>query len=217
MKNPWVDIPEADYVGHMSSPEVGQHEVLNRMLGDALRSVRARCVLVLGCSSGNGVEHVDPAVTSRVVGVDVNAAYLQQFAARYQNPAFTLDLRCADLDACRFDAGTFDLVHAALVFEYVAWRELLPRIVEALCPQGVVNIVLQLPSSMSPAVTPTTFSILRSLETIFRFVDPALLVADATKLGLRLDLRRTVQLESGKAFEVLRFCRVLDSRDKPRQ
>ena len=40
MNNPWLDISEADYVGHMSSPAVGQRPVLGRLLGDTLETVR---------------------------------------------------------------------------------------------------------------------------------------------------------------------------------
>src|SRR6476646_10390128 len=31
MSNPWLAIPEADYVGHMSSPTVNQRPVLSRL------------------------------------------------------------------------------------------------------------------------------------------------------------------------------------------
>jgi hypothetical protein len=67
MSNPWLDIPEADYIGHMNSPAVGQRPVLGRLLGEALETVRPKVVLVLGCSTGNGLEHVNPAVTSRIL------------------------------------------------------------------------------------------------------------------------------------------------------
>ena len=52
MRNPWLDIPEVDYVGHMSSPTVNQRPVLSWLMGDVLESVRPRTMLVLGCSQG---------------------------------------------------------------------------------------------------------------------------------------------------------------------
>ena len=63
MRNPWLDISEADYVGHMSSPTVGQRPVLGRLLGEVLETVLPNVVLVLGGSTGNGLEHVNPTVT----------------------------------------------------------------------------------------------------------------------------------------------------------
>ena len=205
MTNPWLEIPADDYVGHMASPEVGQHQALNRILRDVLARVRPASLLVLGCSTGNGLEHVDPSVTSRVVGVDVNPAYLERLHQRFPQPVFTLETHPADLTAYEFEPGAFDLVHAALVFEYIEWPRLLGHVAPALRAGGILSVVLQLPSSSSPAVTPSAFTILRSLESIFRFVVPDALVAEATALGLAVESRRTEPLPSGKAFEVLRF------------
>ena len=205
MRNPWLDIPEVDYVGHMSSPTVNQRPVLSRLMGDALESVRPRTLLVLGCSTGNGLEHVNPAVTSRVTVVDLNPGYLLRLGERFPNPGFELDVRCADLAGVMLDPEAFDLVHAGLVLEYIEWPLLLPRVASTLKPGGVLSVVLPLPSASSPAVTPTTFVSLRSLESLFHFVEPRALVEAARGEGLRLSNRRTESLAAGKAFEVLRF------------
>jgi SAM-dependent methyltransferase len=205
MTNPWLEIPPADYVGHMSSPQVGQHQVLNALLKEALSRARPRRALVLGCSTGNGLEHVDSAVTARVVAVDINAAYLERLADRFPAPPFALELRCADVAECSFEREAFDLVHAALILEYVDWTRVLRRVATAIRRGGVLSAVLQLPSQATPAVTPTPFSTLRLLESIFCFVDPHLLVADAAGLGLHLESKRTERLASSKAFEVLHF------------
>ncbi len=207
MNNPWLDIPEADYVGHMSSPTVNQRPVLGRLLGDALDVVRPQTLLVLGCSTGNGLEHVNPAVTSRVTVVDLNPAYLRRLRERFPNPGFALDVRCADLADVVLEREAFDLVHAGLVLEYVEWPGLLPRMAATLKSGGVLSVVLQLPSPSSPAVTPTTFTSLRSLESLFRFVEPTAFVEAARGEGLTLGNRRTEPLAAGKAFEVLRFVR----------
>jgi len=205
MKNPWLAIPVDEYVGHMRSPEVGQYEILNQLMRDTVQTSRPGNMVVLGCSNGNGFEHIDPAVTTRVVGVDVNLRYLQELARRFPHPPFALDLLCTDLETSRFGAQAFDLVHAALVFEYVDWLTVLPRVAEALRPQGVLSIVLQLPSRVIPAVTPTPFTSLELLGSVFHYVDPDLLVARAAELALQLASRRTEPLRSGKAFEVLQF------------
>ena len=123
----------------------------------------------------------------------------------WRRPAFTLETHCGDPTNYEFEPGSFDLVHAALVFEYVEWPGLLRRVMLALRARGVLSVVLQLPSSSSPAVTPTAFASLRSLESIFRFVVPDTLVAEGAALGLGVESRRTEPLPSGKAFEVLRF------------
>jgi SAM-dependent methyltransferase len=204
-ENPWLEIPADDYLGHMASPEVGQSQVLNRLFREALDGVRPRSLLVLGCAHGNGFEHIDPAVTSRVVGVDIHPGYLQRLRERFPAPGFALDLRCADLSGSPFELGAFDLVHAALVLEYVDWSPALTRVAEALGSNGLLSVVLQLPSPTIPAVTPTRFRSLESLEAIFRFVDPEALTSRAGECGLSFDSGRREPLEAGKSFAVLRF------------
>ena len=205
MNNPWLDISEADYVGHMNSPAVGQRPVLSRLLGDALETVRPNTLLVLGCSTGNGLEHVNPTVTSRVVVVDVNPRYLLRLRERFPNPTFELDLWSGDVIDIALGRQAYDLVHAGLIFEYVEWPVLLPRIAAALRPGGVLSVILQAPSASSPAVTPTTFTSLRKLESLFRFVEPMSLVDAARGEGLTLHARHTEALPAGKSFDALRF------------
>jgi hypothetical protein len=76
MTNPWVNIAEADYLGHMSGPAVGQQPVLSRLFGKVLEAIRPTTALLLGGPTGNGLEHIDPAVTDRVVVIDINPTYL---------------------------------------------------------------------------------------------------------------------------------------------
>jgi SAM-dependent methyltransferase len=207
MSNPWLEIPEADYVGHMSSPAVGQRPALSRLLGKTLQSVRPHALLVLGCSTGNGLEHVNPAVTSRVVVVDVNPTYLRRLRERFPNPSFDLDVRSGDVIDIELEREAYDLVHAGLIFEYVEWPVLLPRVAGALRTGGVLSVILQAPSASSPAVTPTTFTSLRKLESLFRFVEPTALVDAARDQGLNLKARHTEGLPAGKSFEVFRFAK----------
>jgi predicted TPR repeat methyltransferase len=191
----------------MSSPEVGQRHVLDRILREALHDVRPRALLILGCSTGHGLEYVDGSVTSCVTGVDVNRTYLDRLVERFPDPPFALDVRCADLMDARFEPNDFDLVHAALVFEYIEWPRLLPRLAPSLRAGGVLNVVLQRPSPSTPAVTPTRFGSLSSLEALFRFVEPEALVERARGVGLSIEQRHTMALPGSKAFEVLRFTR----------
>jgi SAM-dependent methyltransferase len=211
MTNPWRDIPESDYVGHMNCPAVGQREVLGRLLGETLEAVRPDALLVLGCSTGNGLEHVDPAATSRVVVVDVNSAYLQSLRSRFQNPVFELDVRVGDVIDVDLERETYDLIHAGLIFEYVAWPALLPRVARALRAGGVLSVVLQRPSASTPAVIPTSFISLKALEPLFRFVEPRALVDLAQREGLVLSASTIQELPAGKSFRVLRFTKSMPS------
>jgi SAM-dependent methyltransferase len=204
-RNPWLDIPLEDYVGHMSSPNVGQRVVLNRLLADVLRVARPASVFIAGASSGNGIEHLDSAVSRRIVCVDINGTYLDALRAAFDNPAVTLETVCGDIAACRLPSQMFELVHAALVLEYVDWKVVLPRLAQLIGVGGMLSVVLQRPSAVTPAVTSSPFASLRTLEAIFNFVDPDELIAAASSLGLTVHSRRTEALPSAKAFEVLQF------------
>lgn len=207
MGNPWLDIPSSEYIGHMGSAEVAQLPVLNRLVRDVLARARPKNVLLLGCSTGNGLEHVDPAVTRRVSGVDINP-HLRELAGRFPAPGFQLDLHAADVATYPFAHEEFDLVHAALLLEYVEWPRLVPRLADALRRLGLLSMVLQCPSDVAPAVSPTKYRSVRRLESLFQFVDPLAVVDRASDAGLALRRAWIEPLRSGKAFTVLHFTKI---------
>jgi SAM-dependent methyltransferase len=215
MINPWLEISEADYVGHMRSEDVGQLPVLAGLFHDALRLFAPADVLVLGCSSGNGFEHIDPRVTRRVMGIDINPAYLQLLASRFPSPAFELSLECADVACYPFPSERFDLIHVPLVLEYVDWERLLPALVRSLRRCGILSIVVQLPSPSAPAVSLTQYPSLRKLEGLFRFVRPDTLRALAAVEGLRIESEFEIPLRQEKAFHVLYLRRPKGAQGNP--
>ncbi|MBI3402275.1 MAG: class I SAM-dependent methyltransferase [Acidobacteria bacterium] len=204
-RNVWLDIPAADYVRHMSSPEVDQLSALSRLLREALERFRPRDLLLLGCSTGNGLDQVDPAVTHRVTGVDINPEYLARVRAQFPNPGFELMLHCADVMTYAFVADAFDLVHCALLFEYLEWPALMREIGRTTRIGGGLSVVLQRPSDVAPAVTRTKYPSLLQLERLFRFVEPEAVVAHARTWGFELRSQQIEPLHSGKAFDVLHF------------
>jgi SAM-dependent methyltransferase len=136
--------------------------------------------------------------------VDINPRYLEALVERAAALTLTVEPITADLGSFE-PAGRFNLIHAALVLEYVPRRPVLHRLAAALSPGGVLSVVLQRPSSTTPAVTPSEFTSLLSLESIFRFVECESLITEAAAAKLRVILRRTEPLPSEKVFEVLRF------------
>ncbi|NUN70167.1 MAG: class I SAM-dependent methyltransferase [Bacteroidetes bacterium] len=205
MDNPWKHIIEEDYVGHMSSPAVLQRPLLNRLLRDELTVTQPASVLIIGSSTGNGVEHIDPQRTRRVECIDINPTFIRSLRERFPDPPFQLTVHCMDVMEFDFRPSSYDLVHAALLFEYIGWQTILPHIVRSLTPGGVLSVVIQLPSATAPAVTPTPYTRLRALESVFHFVEPDRLIEQATGQSLILDKHSTEPLPSGKAFEVFRF------------
>src|SRR4051794_1807102 len=83
MSNPWLDIPLDDYEGHMASAEVSQLPVLSELFQCALDYCRPESVAVLGVAGGNGLEQIDPSVTKRIAGIDINQRYLDEVERRF--------------------------------------------------------------------------------------------------------------------------------------
>jgi ubiquinone/menaquinone biosynthesis C-methylase UbiE len=205
LKNPWLDIPLADYEGHMALPDVEQTRLLSDIFAGALHTFAPRSVAVLGCAGGNGFDRVAGTVTDRVVGVDINPDYIRQARRRYEDRIPRLELIVADVerDACVF--APVDLVFAGLLFEYVDADAVLGRIRAMLSPGGTLVTVVQLPSAAIPEITPSPFASLGALSPVMHLVAPETLTKFAAARGFREIMANCVRAAGGKEFRVQEF------------
>ncbi|MCC6223821.1 MAG: class I SAM-dependent methyltransferase [Thermoleophilia bacterium] len=204
MTNPWLEIPLDDYEAHMTLPAVGQAELLADRFAAALAEHRPLSVAVLGCAGGNGFDRVAGTTVRRLVGIDLNPAYLAEAERRYRPHVPGLELHVRDLEEPLLEIEPVDLVYAALVFEYLdpgrAWAGL-----RHLCrPGGAVEVVLQLPGRQA-TVTPSPYPSLRRLEGFLRLVEPGELAAAVAGGGFQLVRTVTIELPSGKSFAAQTF------------
>jgi len=198
--NPWLDIPASDYEGHMADPQVGQLQMLNRLFKRVLAETRPAAVAVLGCATGNGFEHIDPAVTRYILGVDINPVYLELARQRYGAILGSLELKCADLHTDCFGGRQFDLIYAGLVFEHVDAAVVLAHIYKALKPQGRLAVVLQMPNRGLPAVSSTSYSSLEKLAPTMHLFEPDQFATLAHAAGFVQSQAELITLPSGKEF-----------------
>lgn len=205
MKNPWLEIPLSDYESHMSLPEVAQAQLLAGIFSEHLAVHSPGSVAVAGCAGGNGFDRIDPAVTRRVVGVDLNGQYLDATRARFGTQFKQLELVEGDIQSPMVAFAPVDMVYAALVLEYVDAGVALGRMREWLNPRGTLVTVVQLPAGDLPAVTTSQFGSLNVLETVMQFVAPEQLHATAERNGLRSVSSATRQTPCGKRFEIQQF------------
>lgn len=199
LSQPWLSVPLRDYEAHMNSHPVAQLGALSELFGEALRERQPRSVAILGIAGGNGLERIDPAVTSRVCGIDINPEYLE--TVRQRHAGLTgLDLHCLDLAAQRAAIAPFEMVHAALIFEHAGLDGCLDNAVDLVAPGGVLSVVLQLPSATEPAVGSSTVASVQAHRDSFHFVDCAELGRELERRGFHFV--RSVQrpVASGKAF-----------------
>jgi len=204
--NPWCEVPAEQYEGHMGPAGVDQLRPLSAVLGGALAELRPNRLLVLGVATGNGLEHVDPAATRRVVGVDVNEAYLALTRERHRSLGSGLELHCDDAAELELEPGSFDLIWAGLFLEHVDPARLVPRMAGWLAPGGWLVAALQLPGGGGP-VTPSRFPAIHALAGHMRLVDPNQLGAQLVAQGLRPRAAEQLSIAGGKALHVARWQR----------
>ncbi len=206
MGNPWLEVPLADYENHMNSAGVEQSAALSELFADALAHCQPESVAVIGIAGGNGLERIDSSVTRRVVGIDINSAYLDAVRQRYgQMPG--LELICADLTE-RFDGcPPVQLVHAALVFEHAGTGPCLDNMLRMVGDGGSLSVVLQLPSDTAPSVSKSQFESMQILSAGFTMIDPASLRAVIEARGFHMVRESRRALPAGKAFWMGIFAR----------
>lgn len=202
--NPWLGVPASDYEAHMADAAVRQTPFLAGALAGALRRHAPAAVAIPGCATGNGFEHL--AARDRrgpVAAIDLNLEYLRIAQARHAARLPELLLVRADAERLELAPGRFDLVHAALLFEYVDPDAVLARITRWLRPGGALSVVLQVESAAAPPVTPTAWTSLRSLGSILRPVPPARFAERARAHGLLPGAPTLTRLPTGREFAVL--------------
>lgn len=202
MSNPWLEIPLADYEGHMALPQVDQARLLSDIFETLLREHRPSSVAVLGCAGGNGLERISPAETKRVVGVDLNPSYVQELRARFQDKIPDLEAIAGDIQQDDAAFRPVEFIYAALLFEYVDVKVVLARIRSLLLPGGILGTVIQLPGAVAATVTPSPFSSIQALASCLRLVPPGVFRDLARANGYRELTARQVQTPGGKHFQV---------------
>ena len=200
--NPWLNISASDYESHMDSEQVGQLSILKQIFADTVITFSPQCLAVVGCATGNGFDHIDPKVTQRVIGIDINKAYLDILRNRYIHHLSELELICSDITSCTLQSESIDLIHAALIFEFVDPRQVLPKLVSWLKPDGILSVVLQVPSCESEFVSETGYTSLKQLESIIQPVNHCIFKGLANKYHLKEIESREIELKLGKRFNV---------------
>jgi hypothetical protein len=201
----WSGISAQDYEAHMGA--VGQSAALRAAFKRVYADVRPRHLAVLGCTTGSDLMLVDPAVTERAVGVDANAGYLELARARLASSGRPAELVAANVLDVDLGAATFDLVHAALLLEYVEPRRLFERVLGWLAPHGTCSIITQEPSPHVdvPTVSPSPYPSLQRLAGVMTLRSADEIASLAERAGLRSAGRESVSLPNGKQLTCARF------------
>jgi hypothetical protein len=197
--NPWLEIPLADYEGHMSLPAVGQAEMIADQLGALVEKLRPRSVAVIGCAGGNGFDRIGSSV-ERLVGVDINPRYIDQSASRFGGCLPALELYVGDIQSAQPIFQPVELIYAALVFEYVDLAQSMRSLARHCTRGGALATLVQLPHEAKAAVTPSPYSSLQRLVPVMKRVAPDELAAEAADAGFVLEDSNVIASSGGKLF-----------------
>jgi SAM-dependent methyltransferase len=201
MRSPWLDVPLADYEGHMA--HVGQAQFLDRHFGKALEDLRPGSVAVLGAAGGNGFDRLPGSTARRTVAIDINPRYLAELERRHAGSVAGLGCLCGDLADPAIGFEPVDYVHAALVFEYTDPAVALGRMGEWLKPAGVLGVVLQLEGG--GCISPSPFPSLGRLIPSITLREPGTFANLAREAGLERVSERVVSLPGGKRLHAARY------------
>jgi SAM-dependent methyltransferase len=195
--NPWTVVPATDYETHMGPAGADQLAPLAQLFQEVYLAAQPDRLLVVGCSTGNGLEHVDPSITKRVVGVDVNLQYLGIARQRFFHLGPALELFCNEVEKFRQPPASFDMIHAALVLEYVQPEVAARRFADWLAPGGLCSVVVELPGGSAP---PPANRAMQIISKAMHLVDPAELTSLFEAQGLAKRREKKVSVKHGKSF-----------------
>jgi cyclopropane fatty-acyl-phospholipid synthase-like methyltransferase len=205
MENPWLSIPLAEYEGHMALPEVGQAEMLAGELEFAVRQYSPNSVAVIGCAGGNGLDRLVESGIERIVGIDINPAYVETVCRRFRSRIPGLELHVADVQSMLPQIAPVDLIFAALILEYVDVPMTMRSFQKLCAPDGALVVILQSASPNVEKTSPSPYKSIQLLAPAMRLLDQGHVQERAIAAGFSLASSRVVSLRSGKDFVVLCF------------
>ena len=197
MINPWLKIPHSDYENHMS--EIGQAQILNKLIKINLDNYKPKSFALLGCSTGNGLEHIKRETTIHVYAIDINPNYLQLTRKKFENKIKNLILCNIDIRKDELVVANVDLFFIGLVFEYVEPKKALDKIIRTINNNGILAIVIQ-KSKPTTFVSKTKYKSLEKLAQISKETDEKKLDKFIQQKKMNLIERKEIKLDQNKSF-----------------
>lgn len=202
MKNPWKEIPSLDYESHMK--QVGQLQILSKITDELLTKYIPVKFGLLGCCTGNGLEHIDSDITKEIYAIDINKEYLRVTKDRFGNKLKGLNLLKIDISKEKLDIKDIDLLFVGLVLEYVDFQSIIDKLVNPLRASGILAIVIQ-KSGKEHFVSKTKYQSLENLSQISNEVDETILDLELKKRGLEFVNRKEIEVTNSKRFIQLEY------------
>lgn len=208
MTNPWQDISLSDYEQHMQLDSVRQLQTMNRIMQSQFSDYPHGTLMILGVAGGNGLDHIEPGDYTHVVGVDVNAEYLEETARRYPQLLDMLICRQADLTNAD-DVATLpgaDTIVANLLIEYIGY-DCFKRTVRHVQPTHISCVIQINPQDGWVSDSPYLHAF-DKLEQVHHQMDGAALTNSLSSIGYTKISEFDYPLPNGKKLVRLDFIRI---------
>lgn len=202
MKNPWLEISHSDYESHMI--EVGQAQVLKGLTKYWLDKYKPKSFALIGCCTGNGLEHIKPEITNDVYAIDINPDYLLKTKEKFNTKFKNLQICTLDVQNDEINIKNIELVFIGLVLEYVEPEIAVKKIIEMLSDNGVLSIVIQ-KSKQTSFVSKTKYKSLEKLADISNKVNEKEMDKFIQSQNLELIKKDKIELMNNKSFITLEY------------
>jgi hypothetical protein len=183
----------------MSSPEVMQYQLINECFRDVLNKYEPKKIFVPGCTIGNGFENIKWEHIDSITALDINPEYIIALRNRYPDEK-KLILVNEDFNKYNPGKNKFDLIIAALFFEYVELSESLLKLKSMMIKTSILFSMIQLPDEKQNKVTMTQYKSLEKLSQIMNLNSAEKFKKEQDKCGLYIISEIQKTLESGKSF-----------------
>lgn len=196
-ENPWLKINISDYVNHMSSPEVGQYQLINECFKSVLNKYNPKRIFVPGCTIGNGFEYINWGEVESVTALDINPDFLNILGNSFPGQE---KLEIINEDIVDFDPeeSKFDLIFAALIFEYVDPDPALMKIKKVMDTNSTFFSMIQLPGKSK--VTKTEYKSLEKLSPVMHLLSIDKFQSELKRNRFSIKLSEKKTLKNGKSF-----------------
>lgn len=202
--NPWEEISLSDYENHMSLSSVNQLQAMNKMMKFQFEAYPVTSAIVFGVAGGNGLEHVNLKKYSKIYGIDINNAYLDNVKKRYSFMEDILECKRIDL-TCEPDMlPEAELVIANLVIEYVGLEPFKKGILKT--GARYVSCIIQINTDEESWVSDSPYiHSFDGLDAVHHQMEEQSLVMAMNEIGFDLLKKDAMPLPNGKKLVMLDF------------
>ncbi|CBK75712.1 hypothetical protein CIY_32310 [Butyrivibrio fibrisolvens 16/4] len=202
--NPWEEISLSDYENHMSLSSVNQLQAMNKMMKFQFEAYPVTSAIVFGVAGGNGLEHVNLKKYSKIYGIDINNAYLDNVKKRYSFMEDILECKRIDL-TCEPDMlPEAELVIANLVIEYVGLEPFKKGILKT--GARYVSCIIQINTDEESWVSDSPYlHSFDGLDAVHHQMEEQSLVMTMNEIGFDLLKKDAMPLPNGKKLVMLDF------------